>query len=504
MKSIYKICIIILVYILWIGCENDLTINPSDQYSEDTFWKNQDEAMSALTGCYRILQGGAGVNWFLETDMITPNGLAYNESNGTDAIARGVHNSLTGLITNRWEVAYRGIGRVNAFLDKIPVVDMDADLKARASGEAKFLRALYYFYLVDCFGGVPLILTAPDPATQSLLPRNSKEEVVEQVLRDLSEAAEALPKSYSAASDQGRATKGAALALSARVLLYNERWAEAAEQAQKVMDLDVYSLFGDYRGLFLLENEHNPEVIFNVEYQLPRFPHDFDHMIFQLNRPAPLKSLVDSYLMTDGESIDVSLSFNPARPYENRDPRLLQTVNCIGYMYNGQLTQPSQVVTTGFGLKKYTIYTDNEAKAIVSPNSSEINPILIRYAEVLLTYAEAQNESSGPDASVYEALNQIRQRPSVQMPVIKPDLNQDEMRIVIRNERRVELAFEGIYYSDIKRWHIAEEVNNGPVFNYKGEVASRRTFDKDRDYLWPIPADQIQLNPNLEQNPNWY
>ena len=488
----------------WMGCSNDLTIDPSDQYSEDTYWKDENEAMAALTGCYRVLQDGAGRTWFLETDMITPNGIAYNEANGTDAIARGVHNDLTGLITNRWEVAYRGIGRTNTFLDQIGDVPMEDGLKNRAIGEAKFLRALYYVYLVDVFGGVPLILSAPDPGTQSDLPRNTKEEVVTQILQDLAEAGEALPTTYSGGSDQGRATKGAALALRARILLYNERWAEAAEEAKKVMDLGVYGLFNDYRGLFLLANEHNDEVIFNVEYQLPRFPNNFDHDIFELNRPAPLKDLVDSYFMTDGLPITESSQYDVDHPYENRDPRLLQTINCIGYPYNGQITQPGNVVTTGFGLKKYTSYTDAEAIPVITSNSSEINPILIRYAEVLLTYAEARNEAVGPDASVYDALNQVRQRPSVHMPPVEAGLDQDKMREVIRHERRIELAFEGLYYADIKRWHLAEVVNNGPVYNYKGAVVSRRTFDKDRDYLWPIPANQRQVNPHLEQNPNWH
>lgn len=493
----------LLLYALT-ACNNSLTINPSDQYSEDTFWKNSEEVMAALTGCYRVLQDGAGNSWFLETDMITPNGVAYNEANGTDAIARGVHNSLTGLITNRWEVAYRGIGRTNTLLEGIVEVDMDAALKARAIGEAKFLRALYYFYLVDGFGGVPLILSKPDPETQSLLERNTKEEVVDQILIDLAEAAEALPLRYSGSSTEGRATQGAARALRARVLLYNERWEEAAQEAKTTMDLGVYSLFDDYRGLFLLSNEHNPEVVFNVEYQLPRFSTNFDHNLYALNRPAPLKNLVDAYLMRDGRSIQESELYDQGKPYENRDPRLLQTINIIGYPFNGQITQASQVVNSGFGLKKYTAYTDHEQIPQIGQNSSEINPILIRYAEVLLTYAEAQNEAVGPDPSVYDALNQIRERPSVAMPAIPVGLNKEAMREVIRKERRVELAFEGIYYSDIKRWRIAEEVNNGPVVNHQGEVIGERSFDKNRDYLWPIPAGQVQLNPNLENNPNWY
>lgn len=149
-------------------------------------------------------------------------------------------------------------------------------------------------------------------------------------------------------------------------------------------------------------------------------------------------------------------------------------------------------------------YQEDEQIPQIGQNSSEINVILIRYAEVLLTYAEAQNEAIGPDESVYNALNQLRARPSVAMPAITPRLSKEQMREVIRNERRIELAFEGLYYSDIRRWRIAEVVNNGPVLNHQGEEVSQRSFDKDRDYLWPIPANQIQLNPNLENNPNWY
>ncbi|MDR2271040.1 MAG: RagB/SusD family nutrient uptake outer membrane protein [Sphingobacterium sp.] len=485
------------------ACDNNLDINPADQYSEATYWKNSDEAMAGLTGCYRVLQEGAGSNWFYETDMISPNGYAYNEANGTDAIARGVHNALTPLVVNRWQVGYKGIGRSNTFLDKVQAVEMDENLKKRAIGEAKFLRALNYFYLIDVFGGVPLILEQPNLEKHASLPRNSKAEVVEQILKDLAEAAESLPVKYSGA-DLGRATKGAALTLRARVLLYNERWAEAYADAQKVMDLNTYKLFDSYRDLFLLENELSSEVVFDVEYRLPRFFISFDYVSFQLNRPAPTKDLVDAYLMDDGKSWDQSGQYDPTRPYEHRDPRLLQSINCIGYRFNGQITQASQVVNTGFGLKKYTSYKDDATIPLIGNNGSELNPILMRYAEVLLTYAEARNEASGPDSKVYDALNQVRQRKSVNMPKVEEGLNKEEMRNVIRRERRVELAFEGIYYSDIRRWKIADVVNNLPVRNYKGDVVRNRAFDKNRDYLWPIPADQVQLNPALEQNPNWH
>lgn len=485
------------------SCTNDLIVNPKDQYSEVTFWNTQADALAGLSGCYNTLFDCQ--NWFYETDMITANGLAYNESNGTDAVARGVHTPTTALITSRWVQAYQGIGRTNTFLAKIGgIVNMTEALKNRTIGEAKFLRAFYYQGLVDVYGGVPLIVDQPDLPTQAGLPRNSKEEVVAQIIKDLDEAIPLLPDAYTAQNDLGRITKGAALALKARVLLYNGRWPEAAASAKSVIDGKKYSLFPSYRNLFLLANERNVEVIFNVEYQLPRFSHSLDYVSYVLNRPAPTRNLADVYLMTDGTTKEESSLFDPNKPFDNRDPRLLQTMYPVGYKFNGRITTPNNVPTTGFGLKKYTNLTDEDAQPAPVQNRNEINLIFIRYAEVLLTYAEAQNESVGPDASVYEAINLLRRRPSVSMPVLRAGLTQADMRNEIRRERRVELSFEGLYYSDAKRWRTIEIENNKPVFNYLNQSIRQRNFNKDRDYLWPIPSNQIQFNPNLKQNPGWF
>jgi hypothetical protein len=402
----------------------------------------------------------------------------------------------------RWRIAYKGIGRTNTFLDKIGGVTMDEQLKSIMIGEAKFLRAFFYFNLVDFFGGVPLILEPPDADKQSNLPRDSKEKVVEQIIKDLDEASLVLPK---AASEAGRATKGAALALESRVLLYNGKWEQAANTAKEVMDLNVYSLFPNYRQLFMLKNEHNSEVIFNIELLVPKYCSNYDQMAMQLSQLSPTKNIVDAYLMNDGKTITDSPLYDPNKPYENRDPRFFQTIACIGYKFNGSIIKATDgmVNCSGFTLKKYTYHEDETFTPLASPYSSEINPIVIRYAEVLLTYAEAQNEFNGPDVSVYSALNTIRKRPSVNMPEIIPGLTKDQMREVIRNERRIELAFEGLYYSDIRRWKTAEIIGNVPIYNYQGIVIKYRSFNKERDYLWPIPYVQIQVNPSLEQNPGY-
>lgn len=498
-NTTYRIVSLLAVAAALAACESLLDVNPSDKYSADTFWRTEEHAKAGLSGCYRVLHPWRA-NYTFELDMISSNAMPYNEANGTQAIGKGEHMSTTPLIVNLWSDCYRGVGRTNTFLDKIGAVDMDEALKSRMAGEARFLRAFFYAYLVNHFGGVPLILSTPDAAEHASLPRDTGEAVLEQVLKDLTDAAEVLPDSYTG-SDEGRATKGAALALKARMLLLNERWSEAAAAARSVMDMEVYELFGDYRNMFMEVNKHHSEVIFNIESSLPDFAIALDNTIFRLNRPAPLKELVDKYQMTDGRSIADSPLYDPAKPYDNRDPRLLYSITCVGHPYNGKLITPADVVTTGFGQKKYTSYSDDEAIPYV--DRSAPNVIMIRYAEVLLTYAEAQNEASGPDDSVYDAINLVRNRTGVEMPDLPGGLTKEQMREAIRLERRVELAMEGLYYYDVLRWKTIEQENNGAMHNAGGVEVVVRKFNPDRDYLWPIPYNQTVQNPNLEQNPNW-
>ena len=170
---------------------------------------------------------------------------------------------------------------------------------------------------------------------------------------------------------------------------------------------------------------------------------------------SPTLDLVNSYLMKDGKSIQESPLYNPATPYENRDPRLLQTVVIPGYLYLGRIVPEGKYYSTEFGYKKYTSYKDDKAEP--QNSKTEINYILLRYADILLMYAEAQNEATGPDASVYDALHKIRLRAG--MPDITGGLSKDQLRAAIRHERRIELAGEALYYNDIRRWRTAEVVN---------------------------------------------
>lgn len=478
------------------SCSDDyLETISTDQYNEANWWQTENQAISSINGIYAVLRNSniSGVQ-HLREENLTPNSYSMGGDSPLDV---GAHNP--GNVTrfrDKWNACYTGIGRANDFLDNVDRVEMSETIIQRLKGEASFLRAYFYSNLVNYFGGVPLILDAPDFAVQGTLPRNTREEVISQVLTDLDNAASVLPVSYSA---PGRATKGAALALKTRVLLYESRWSEAAQSAKDVMDLNQYNLFPEYRGLFLLENENNKEVIFDVQYKTPEYTHALDIIIELQINVAPTMDLVDSYLMKDGLPVSESTLYDPAQPYENRDPRLHQTVVIPGYMYRGGIVSDTKYFSTGFGFKKYTTYQDDVAQP--SLLQSEINLILLRYGDILLMYAEAQNEASGPDESVYEAMNQIRSRAG--MPEIPAGLSKDQMREMIRHERRIELALEALYLHDIRRWRTAEVNMNGQVLNSKKEVIQARSFNPERDYLWPIHEITIQENPALEQNPGY-
>ncbi|MBC8769944.1 RagB/SusD family nutrient uptake outer membrane protein [Arenibacter sp. BSSL-BM3] len=504
MKKIIYISIIFCGLIVSSSCSKDqLNLEPADQSNVETFWSSEVNAASALTGCYEPLLGpyrGEG-SWLLKLEDITPNSFEIDDGSGASSIARGDNNPTLPLINSRYSITYEGIGRTNTLLANIDLVPMDEALKKRFKAEARFLRAFYYHNLIEYYGGVPLILDPPNNNTQGQLPRNTKAEVLEVIYTDLDAAAADLPISYSS-TDKGRITKGAALALKARTALYNENWTEALLAAQATIDLDIYALFPDYRGLFLLENEGNSEVIFDIQFQFPEVTNNY-HELFQQGNV--FKDLYDAYLMTDGEPITTSTLFDPGNPNANRDPRLSQTLITIGSMFNGELVTGDELFAdlTGFAFKKYTYFVDDVKRTPPQPNQSEINPIVIRYAEILLTISEAENELNGPTERAYEAINMVRNRISVDMPDVTPGLSKEEFRNVLRLERRIEFAGEGLYYKDIIRWRTAETVMNADGLDKDGNVIEKRSFNATRDYLWPLPDRDILLNSNLEQNPGY-
>lgn len=496
MKTYVKL--ILGTFFILTSCDKDvLEVASSTQISSETFWKTEADVRLAVNGTYSKL-ADLEQN-YIYYDVLSDNAYGNYPWEGYKAIADGTHSPRSGGAINWiWTDCFRGIGRANVVLDNYEKVEnLSADFKKSVRGESLFLRAYFYFRLTEFYGGVPIILESPK-LEHAEIPRDTKENVVKQIIADLDEAATLLPSNQ---SETGKATVGAAKALKARVLLYNQNWSEAAAAAQEVMTMG-YSLFPNYRDLFREANENNNEVIFDVQYKAPEqgnynILYLASYTIGGWSSIVPMQNLVDDYEMTDGKSISQSPLYDSTNPYNNRDPRLKQTISVPGATVNGIVNHEGEF--GGFMFKKYTEY--DETGVFDSPNDATgagINAIIFRLSEMYLTYAEAKNEVSGPDQSVYDAINAVRTRASVNMPAVPTGLSKDQMRQVIRHERRVELALEGTRYSDIRRWKTAEGILNGLA-----DAGGVRVFT-DKDYLWPIPGREFDIKGNkLIQNPGY-
>jgi hypothetical protein len=370
--------------------------------------------------------------------------------------------------------------------------------------------------------------------------RIDKNEILNSLVIDLDAAADALPVSYNR-DNRGRVTKGAALTLKARILLMQKKWAEAAIAAKEVMDLNTYSLFAEYGKLFDYAGVDCAEVIFDIqvvqkkskgEFWLPNYG---PNSVGGWSCLCPLQSLVDTYECTDGTTInDPASIYDPAQPYANRDPRLYHSIlypgrpwqwgvyNTIpGASYPGKTIVPGDNLNdgtggqwnksaTGYNILKYISQQDIETSNFWD---SSIHYILMRYAEVLLMYAEAKIEDNSIDQSVYDAINKVRRdRDDVKMPEITSGKSQAELREIVRRERRVEFAFEGMRLFDIRRWEIAHEVMPGEAkgLTYTDPQTGNpvtlsggtRVFDQSKHYLWPIPQAEIDIT-HIVQNNGW-
>lgn len=562
MKNIIKLFAIVLTFSFF-GCEDYLNRYPLNNPSDVTFLSNEIELKMAVAGCYNTLyfKDNNGMQFILTLDAISDIGW-YRGATPLQAVGRGAQDSRNSSIVDFWTKLYAGISKCNyvlANMERGKSVIPEATYK-QSESEVRFLRAMFYSYLAELYGGVPLV-TVPLTLSDAQLPRNTKEEVVTFILTELEQCAGFLPQANKPTS--GRASKGAAWALASRVALYNKKWGVATSFAQKVIDLEgtEYVLNNSYMDLFQYAGQGSKEIIFSVQFLKGTQTHSHFANLGSRNAKAasghvPPYQLADSWECTDGLQIDESPLFNPKDPYKNRDPRLGYTLAVSGSIFLGfqfethgdslkcwdyNLNPAKQIANleathayatfTGICYRKYA---DNLDRLAV--NDSELNTILIRYAEVLLNYAEAKIESGSIDNSVLAALNKVRRRPTVNMPPITT-LDKNELRNVVRRERKYELSGEGFRLFDIRRWGIAEDVMNLPVLgrmkksyplvapivnevgtayytnipvakqgesaDFKIRVVEVRSFDKTRDYLWPIPYIEMDTNTEMEQNPGY-
>ncbi|PPK99927.1 RagB/SusD family nutrient uptake outer membrane protein [Parapedobacter indicus] len=498
-NKLYTVLVGALVTIGSISCSDFLDRAPLDQMSSETFWQSEVDVEMALTGCYRRLRDEQYFGWKrVDLDCLTDNAQQRHNHGAVTDISRGVIEKTTGgIISAIWGSAYKGINTCNYFLENIArVPGIDEQKKNRYMAEARFLRAFFYFELVHFFGDAPLYRDVPTVETASIR-QSPKAELLAFIHEDLDFAIQQLPD---VPYTDGHVVKGSAQGYKARILMYEEQFAEAAALCKEIIDAGNFQLGTSYSGLFITPGQaNNPEIMFSTRYVAPD---DYTEMDIQVNwwsSNNPRQEFVDAYETTDGKAInDASGIYDPDQPYENRDPRLEMTVMLPDEVWlnpDGSPYTPEHT-TTGYRQKKYI---DPTIVPIDYATRSDQDYVHLRFADILLMYAEAQNEANGPDQSVIDAINRVRNREDVQMPPVEMEASKDVMREVIRHERRIELALEGLRYFDLKRWHIAHEV----MPNVQDAAGVPIRFDNPKHYLWPYQQSELDINPNLEPNPNY-
>lgn len=503
--------LVVVLALALTSCDSDiLDTTPKDQIAPEIFYQNENEAVMGLMGVYNAYNQ----HWY-QYDFMSDNNFMHHDWQGSMEFGNWTHTSESWRALDKWEINYATIGRSNAFLENIEDPPFDDDVKTELEAEARFMRAVSYSELIHFFGDVPLIL-----GTQSLdeaeVPRDPKEDVLDQIVEDFDFAAANLPPTQPS-GEVGRATSGAAHAMKARILLYEEQWEEAAEAALEVINSGVYDLFHDYEDLFAEENENNIEIIFDTQYMQDQRPQPWPSTCLGYSEwptPGVTTDIIDEYRMTSGLPIDEDPDYDDQDPFTDRDPRLKATFVLPGTPY-GDITfiPANDEQPTGMRPRKYAgIEYDNK-------DNCAINWIHMRYADILLMRAEALVENGETGQEVYDLINQVRQR--VDMPIVEDvdgtGLGQDQLRDLIRHERRVEFAMEGTRYSDMRRWELEEQVK--PVYGWNTSLLADpedpdqwvfervmmedRQFDPDKGWMWPIPQEEIQNNPELEQNPGY-
>lgn len=567
-SKLLKLPFLIGVITLASSCESDFEALPVEQYTIDFVFSKTDSlgvnAKEYLNTVYSQLQSGHNRVGGDYLDAATDDAVS-SATTTVDAmkLATGAYNAASQVASDmRWANYYAGIRTATTFITNIEVVPLKEKLPNGVpmakvwKSEARFIRAMHYFELLKRYGGVPLMGDHVRQLGEDVeLPRNTFEECVNYIVSECEAIKDSL-RYYPIESPEVNghvATKEAALALKARVLLYAasplhnggnidaanpltgytsydaNRWKLAADAANDFLSQNTYfSLVPDFSNVFITEN--NSEVIFlrtgdeNTGLETTNGPVGFSGTNQGSGRTSPSQALVDAFPMINGKPIS-DASYDPNDPYADRDPRLNKTVlhngsqwlNTAIETFEGGKNKPGgpiQQTKTSYYLRKFLGNFETSTNYAATPHDW----VCFRYAEILLNYAEAENEFAGATTEVYEALKDIRRRAGIQaggddMYGLTPGLTTEAMRAVIQNERRIELAFEEHRYWDIRRWKIAEDVFSEPInglvivksgstLNYNTVPVLTATFNPKR-YLYPITFDEVVKNRNMVQNPEW-
>lgn len=524
------------------GCsESFLDRVPTDALSPSTFWKTEIDANMALTGCYRQLYSPYRPEemWFWET--ASDNAFCYHNNKDYRAIGNGtmaasgvsVHNYFT----------YTQIRACNEYLKMEKTINFSTEAKRNQyRAEVRMIRAMSLFFRVHVYGDFPFSEDIYATIDESRVGRVDKKTLLDYIKKEMEDVIQYLP----ANAEAGRITSGAAQAFLVRVYLYTGDYDKAATVAKQVIDSKRYSMPKlSYEESFLKKNQYNSEVMLSFEHNKAG---GFEMWVFEYmpngayggwSSVVPTQSLLNSYETKNGLTIDKDPIYDPENPYTNRDPRLRATIVYPGQKWakyadeskyphgfpsvlrgeGDYWSEADNATHTGMSFKKFyadpTEYPDLQ--------SCDRNFPILRYAEVLLSYAEAKIELNQIDQTVYDAINQVRHRAGL------PDVdqakynNQTKLRELVRRERRVEFAYEGLRRMDIQRWGIMKDVMNETIYHTEGTILStknvegdfnvkllpysdveeKRHFTVGKNEVLPVPQTVIDVNPLITQNPNY-
>ncbi len=494
MKNIITINLILLL-LAFTACNDLIEKEPLDQLIEDNFYQSADDARRAITACYAPIQG---TNWYGKSWMMTeiPGDNATTGGNDPDFLTIDNFTINGDNVPNAefWAEHYVVIVRANQVLDKIPDINMEETTKSAILGEAKFLRAFSYFDLVRMYGGVPLVTEVQDIYSDFSVPRATIDQVYDLVIADLEDGIATLPAQRNSA-EAGRATSGAAKALLTKVYLTTKNYAGAIELAREIIASGHYRLMDTFDENWLKEtSDNNEESIFQVQYTgcgpggtgnaLQAFFAPFGQGITKNSDGWGSQTATSGQVDNQGTTIRDA--------FEEDDLRQYHTIMTPGDFYpminpeDGGFTYPPtrQISRTGISIKKYVIGGGPDVCFMSSPQNVHV----IRYADVLLSLAEASCAMGGgisitPD--VLEAFNAVRQRAGLE-PVTSVTTE------MVFQERRVEFAFENQRWFDLLRSGNAIE-----TLRLHGKALD------EHNLLFPIPNEELAVNKNLTQNPGY-
>lgn len=539
MRKKSNISIFAIISLMALSACNGMENPPKYLYTDANFW-SEDRAEYIVNSAYSAMYSAGKM---LTDESLGDNIFDVRNNTFGRVLRTGQASSATDGFASQWSDAYSGLKYCHLFLDNVDNLSgLDESTKNRLVSEVRFIRAFLYFRLTTFYGDIPFF-TKDITATESqTISRTPKAEVLSFIRSELEDIIQYLPRRDDlTASENGRITKAAAVMLLARTYLYQQDtdWAEVERLTGLLInnqsEYGTYSLNPTYRGVFEEDNEYNSEIILDrsyvknqltwsgMKYRIPpsRGGTGIDYV--------PVQQLVDSYLTINGYTIDeAGTDYDPENPYVNRDPRMTATIIYDGYDWAANVndwypslgvieidpaTAPSSSEDrydpngnssrTGYYTRKW--YSPQEKGSEVSG----LNIIMMRYADVLLMYAEAALEQNKLTESVWnQTIRPIRERAgfTAEKALAFPSgKSQAELRSIVRNERRVELALEGLRWYDIMRWKAGSTYFSGEPKGASFAVSLGATyeFDENRDYLFAVPQTQIDLNSNLSQNPGY-